>query len=113
MRASFRAGTNRAQNGGGVISLCPLLRDRAEFNYHVACASLAKKLFLYDNKIGDMGAGKLAEALPKLANLEEPWLEVHVRNCRIVVITILPYVVAQPISWCIKLICLFSIVRAQ
>ena len=34
-----------------------------------------KGLHLDENKIGDMGAEKLAEALPGLANLAETWLE--------------------------------------
>ena len=36
-----------------------------------ANADLVKGLGLNNNKIGDMGAEKLAEALPKLINLQE------------------------------------------
>ena len=39
-----------------------------------ACIDLAKILTLSDNKIGDVGAERLAEALPHLTNLEVAWL---------------------------------------
>ena len=39
------------------------------------CAVLAKKLYLDSNKIGDIGAEKLAEALSNLKNLQETWLD--------------------------------------
>ena len=39
------------------------------------CFDLAKKLGLDYNKIGGMGAEKLAVALPHLTNLTESWLE--------------------------------------
>ena len=42
---------------------------------HDSCSDLAKELILQNNKIGDMGAEKLADALPHLANLTESWLE--------------------------------------
>ena len=38
---------------------------------------LAKELRLSANKIGDEGAGKLAEALPHMTKLEETWLGSH------------------------------------
>ena len=45
---------------------------------HVVCSGVAKDLSLKVNQIGDMGAGKIAEALPKLTNLTEPRLDSHV-----------------------------------
>lgn len=44
----------------------------------VVCSRLAKELQLDDNKISDMGAEKIAEALPKLTNLKDPLLDFHV-----------------------------------
>ena len=41
----------------------------------VCCAALAKILRLDENKIGDIGAEKLAVALSNLKNLEVTWLE--------------------------------------
>ena len=38
------------------------------------CAALAKELRLDSNNIGDIGAEKLAGALPNLTNLKETWL---------------------------------------
>ena len=45
---------------------------------HVVCSGLAKELQLQYNKIGDAGAEKIAEALPKLTNLQDPRLDSHV-----------------------------------
>ena len=42
--------------------------------FFVACIDLVKTLWLFQNKIGDIGAEKLAEALPHLTNLEVAWL---------------------------------------
>ena len=42
--------------------------------FFVACIDLAKELWLSENKFGDIGAEKLAEALPHLTNLEVAWL---------------------------------------
>ena len=42
---------------------------------HVSCSDLAKELLLTSNNIGDVGAEKLADALPHLTNLRESWLE--------------------------------------
>ena len=41
----------------------------------VACIDLAKKLELYENQIGDIGAEKLATALLQLTNLTVAWLQ--------------------------------------
>ena len=40
----------------------------------LACTDLAKVLKLEFNQIGDIGAEKLAEALPKLKKLTVAWL---------------------------------------
>ena len=49
-----------------------------ESDAHVVCSGLAKELWLQSNEIGDMGAEKIAEALPTLINLEESRLDSHV-----------------------------------
>ena len=41
---------------------------------YAVCAALAKELDLRYSKIGDIGAEKLAGALPNLTNLKETWL---------------------------------------
>ena len=41
----------------------------------LVCAALVKELNLNDNKIGDIGAEKLAGALPNLKNLTETWFD--------------------------------------
>ena len=46
---------------------------------HASCVGLVESLsfgdrFVGGNRIGDIGAGKLAEALPHLVNLKAPWL---------------------------------------
>ena len=40
----------------------------------VACVGLAKTLNLWKNQIADIGAEKVAEALPSLTNLKVAWL---------------------------------------
>ena len=41
---------------------------------HASACSLGKELHLYKNQIGDVGAEKLAAALPSLTNLRDAWL---------------------------------------